>query len=68
MYSLLNNKERNVLLPVGHQENSHPYEEVYAKMAEEFNEELHRYSGTISEFRMALMNHIDSLMNLYEEI
>ena len=68
MYSLLNNKERKVLLPTGHWDDSHQYEEEYAKLTEEFNSELERNSGTISEFRMALMNHIDSLMDLYEEM
>jgi len=64
------NKERKVLLPKANQETTKQYEAAYIKMSEEFSEELEMCSanGSISEFRMALMNYIDSLMDLYEEM
>ena len=70
MYSMMVNKERKVLLPTASQELMQPYEAIYAKMSGEFDYELKRYSGNgnIAEFRLALMNYIDSLMDLYEEM
>jgi len=70
MFSLMVNKERKVLLPADYQENSQPYEEIYAKMSEEFTEELQRYTkdGDVLGFKLSLMNFINSLVDLYEEI
>jgi len=70
MYNLMVNKERKVLLPTAYQEPVQPYEEVYSKISEEFSHEVEKYSvnGDVMEFRMSLMNYIDSLVDLCEEM
>jgi len=70
MYSLMVNKERDVLLPADYHKNAQPYEAVYAKMSEDFNEVLHKYSkdASIQEFKISLLHYINSLVDLYDEI
>jgi len=70
MFSLMVNKERNVLLPAEYHETTQPYEDIFVKLSKEFIHELHSYAndGDVLEFKLSLMNHINSLMDLYEEL
>ena len=64
------NKERNVLLPTPYHKTAEPYEAVVIKMSEEFIHDMQSCSGSgdMLEFKLALMDHINSLVDLFEEM
>jgi len=70
MFNLMVNKERNVLLPSPYHKTAEPYEAVVIKMSEDFAHELKNCSegGDMLEFKLALMDHINSLVDLFEEM
>ena len=70
MFNLMVNKERNVLLPSPYHKTAEPYEAVVIKMSEEFVHDLQNCSegSDMLEFKLALMDHINSLVDLFEEM